>query len=337
MKPYRLTVDNDLRIKTWSKGLESARGKSSSAVRGMAYHEILPKLDHNGTDAVIQVIREGKPVTISAYHVNCFYGIVKGNVIIRPLRNRHGNVTGAQIEFGLQPECTMHQKLCECQPFIDIGKIASSLAHGVRNPLNAIKGAVVYLREKYAHEETLLEFTTMMEEEISRLDRFISSFLSSSLSELGLTRTDLNALLKKIEVFISLQAHAKGIRTVFEYGDILPLVVDPFHIEQAVLNVINNALDAMARGGELTVASSLELCAGAESVVIEVSDTGPGLSRAMIEREGVSGKENGHGFGLFITREVMRFYGGHVEIRSRRGVSTTVRLCLPVAQQKEKA
>lgn len=330
MNIYRLVVDTDLRIKSWSRGLETVRGKNSQAVRGLLYHEVLPAITHNGLDAVLMVIQEGKALRLDGHSVDCFYGKVMSSVKIRPRRDRQRGIAGAEVEFELQPECTMYRKLCESQPFIDIGKIASTLAHGVRNPLNAIKGAVVYLREKYAHEQTLLEFTTMMEEEITRLDHFISKFLSSSLSETGVAQTDVNALLKKAEVFISLQAHASGIVCAFTYGQVPALTVDPFHVEQAVLNVINNALGAMKQGGRLDVASMREMRGGDEYVVIEVSDTGPGFSPEMLARDDIAGREKGHGFGLFITREVMRFYGGHVEIESEKGVRTTVRLCLPV-------
>jgi len=76
--------------------------------------------------------------------------------------------------------------------------MASSLAHGVRNPLNAIKGAVVYLREKYGHEKTLLEFSTIINDEINRLDNFVSNFLSAARGELRFVPTNLNDILETI-------------------------------------------------------------------------------------------------------------------------------------------
>ena len=208
-------------------------------------------------------------------------------------------------------------------------KVASTLAHGVRNPLNAIKGAVVYLSEKYSQEAPLVEFTKIIEDEISRLESFISKFLSSSVSVTEDRETDINSLLKKIEVFIALQIYTRNIRSLFEYGSIPPVIINSFHLEQAILNVINNAIDAMDNGGQLKIGSSVEERSGRIYVVVAVSDTGRGMTNACVGELPLDQKDNGRGFGLFITYEILRHYHGHLEIDSKRNAGTTIKLFIP--------
>src|SRR5690606_6461505 len=145
------------------------------------------------------------------------------------------------------------------------------------NPLNAIKGAVVYLRSRFAHEPTLLDFTGIMEEEITKLDRFIAGFLSGSYSNAETEAVDIGELLKKMETFTHLQAQAKGIVLTFGCSTILPLELNLFQIEQALLNVLNNSLQAVPCGGEIRVEAREEDGAEGSKVVIEISDNGPGF------------------------------------------------------------
>jgi two-component system nitrogen regulation sensor histidine kinase GlnL len=220
--------------------------------------------------------------------------------------------------------------LKESQGLPDIGKIASTFAHGVRNPLNAIKGAVVYLREKYANEKKLIEFTTIIEEEIARLDNFIANFLSTSVSEKDLRTTDINVLLKKIEVLTSLQAQLRNIEAIFEYGKPVMVTVNSFHLEHAILNVLNDAIEAMPSGGKLMVKTKSEYRCDDEFATIEITDTGHGMAMGMRDELVVPSKIKGKGSGLFVTREILRSCGGRLEIKSQRGSGTRAKLYIPI-------
>jgi signal transduction histidine kinase len=107
-------------------------------------------------------------------------------------------------------------------------------------------------------------------------------------------------------------------------------MVNTFQIEQAILNVINNALEAMHSDGQLTVKTRQEKRSGTDFIVIEIGDTGPGMAQNIIDRLSLSPKDSGRGFGLFITREILQYYGGHLEIKSIKGQGSTVLLYLPI-------
>ena len=324
------SVDKELRINSWNGELEKIYGKSLVEVRGTPYYEIVPRITKDDEDAIILALRRGKPVILDDYHVSCVCGEVKGSIRIIPHKDSAGKVSGASIVISAYPGCRVWKRLQQSQSLPDIGKIAATFAHGVRNPLNTIKGAVVYLREKYADEKKLIEFTTIIEEEISRLDNFIAKFLSTSISEKGLSETDINTLLKKVEVLTSMQAQSRNIETIFEYGNPIPVTISSFHLEHAILNVLNNAIEAMPSGGRLKVKTQSEFRAGNKFATIEISDTGSGMSKRMsgemISTSGIKGK----GFGLFLTREILQSCGGHLEIKSRRGSGTKAKLYVPV-------
>jgi len=333
MEELSFTTDKHLDICSWGKGIAEFSGKPrSEEIIGKKYYNILPRIYFNGQDALALAARRKRAISLKGYSFTCLYAHIKADVKISPVKSANGRVAKIKVFIRPASACSVAKKLDQSQRLIDIGKIASTLAHGVRNPLNAIKGAVVYLRGKYSAEETLIEFTKIMEEEISRLENFISKFLSSSVSATELSVTDINSLLKKIEVFTSLQIYTRNIRTTYELGDVSPILINPFHLEQAALNVINNAIEAMDSGGQLTVRTRTKQRSGTLFTVIEIADTGRGMDIVNFDAAPAIKEQTGKGFGLFITKEILKYYGGYVEIDGRKNEGTTVRLYLPFKQ-----
>jgi two-component system nitrogen regulation sensor histidine kinase GlnL len=330
MKSLTFRTDNKLCIRSWDKDIASFTGQSASQIIGTKYYEIFPRIYTDDRDALAEAIKKKKTISYKGYSFNCLYGGIKADIKISPVKSRNNNkVDAVKVLISPHSTCIVAQKLHQSQKLIDIGKIASTLAHGVRNPLNAIKGAVVYLREKYDREEPLVEFTKIMEDEISRLEDFISRFLSSSVSDMEEKETDINSLLKKIEVFTSLQIYTRNIQSCYEFGNIPPITINSFHLEQAILNVINNAIVAMKSGGQLKVNTSTEERTGKIFIVVAVSDTGPGIEDNAFGEYPAERRENGKGFGLFITYEILKHYGGHLEIDSKKDTGTTIKLFIP--------
>lgn len=329
MRTLSFSTDKAYRIRSWGKTLSEFTGRPAGETIGRKYFDILPRILLKSRDALAVAARSKRPVVLREYRFRCFYTNISSDISIVPGKDADGAVSKLAVSIRPRSACPLAEKLDQSQRLIDIGKVASTLAHGVRNPLNAIKGAVVYLGEKYSTEQPLAEFTQIMSEEISRLENFISRFLSSSVSATEAAPMDVNHLLKKIEVFTSLQAYAHNVTAVYDLGAVPMLTVNAFHLEQAVLNVVNNAIEAMDRGGRLTVRTLTETRDGALNVVIEVSDTGRGMKESK-PRDIETAAKTGKGFGLYLTYEILRYYGGHLEISSGKQSGTTVRLRLPV-------
>jgi len=325
---YDFATDDNLRIISWGDKTAELTGKSSSEVIGRKYSEVFPKIFTENGDAVDAALRGKCVIKLDGHNFDCLGGRVKADISINPVI-KNGKVRSVEVAVVPDSTCPMTERLMELQRVLDIGKTASTLAHGVRNPLNAIKGAVVYLRDKYASEPTLIEFTKIIEDEIARLDTFISKFLSSSVSEAEHAMTDINALMERIKVVTSFQAEACQVHVIYELGDIPPIKANAFQIGQAVMNVMNNALKAMSSGGHLRVRTFVEKRMNVNFAVIEIEDTGPGMTGRQL-RSTTSKKADGKGFGLFITHEILKHHGGHLEIISKKGAGTTMKMYLPL-------
>lgn len=215
------------------------------------------------------------------------------------------------------------------------GMKASMIAHGIRNPLNAMKGVLEYLRIKYSEDPALTQFAQIMGKEISAFDVFISQFLSASLVREKDSTLNVNSLLKKIQIVTSFQAAVNNIQTGFIYGDIPEVRANAFHLGHAILNIINNAIEAMPSGGKLQVKTQLKGNArsGHPWVMVEVSDNGPGMAVGKFSpAPPAPGKSKG--FGLFITHEILRSCGGRVAVKNRKSQGTVITLSLPAKETK---
>lgn len=331
MHTCRFTVDRGLRIQSWDQTLESLRSRAFPMAAGVPYHMVLPRFWENGEDAIAHVIRADIPLAVQGYAFSCLHESGTLDLSIQPLHGADGAVVGAEVELSSYGGCTVAHKLRRSQALIHVGKFTTTLAHGIRNPLNAIKGAVVYLNEKYNGEPTLVEFISLIEEEIEKLDRFTTRFLSNSFVDIDPSPVDINRLLERVVTLCRLQAYSRDINFVRHYGDVPVVSADSFLIEQAVLNIINNAVEAIKGGGTITIRTSCP-CPDGNLVGIQVEDNGPGMPARREEgTEGVHDPEarKGRGFGLFITREIVRVHGGYLEIKSWRNRGTIVVINLP--------
>jgi two-component system nitrogen regulation sensor histidine kinase GlnL len=328
---YSFHIDDRLRIISWGEKAAKLTGKSALRVLGKKYYEVLPRICTEEADAVSIALRRNKKVACKEYCLNYPGGQVKADITINPVNDRQGK--GAKVTLSIHPDLHEPEGNFASAQTADIEKTATTLAHGIRNPLNAIKGAVYYIGEKYSNEPTLLKFTKIMEGEICRLDDFISRFLSISAPDTGFTKMNINALLKQIKAFTYLQLRACNIESVYEYGDIPQIKADILQLEQAILNVINNAMEAMGNGGRLDVKTYSVGRKDKDYIVIEILDSGPGISE-MTGNICLTNKKKTRGYGLIITRQILENHGGFLEIKTKKGTGTSVILYLPVSRRK---
>ena len=327
---YSFTVDRRSRIVSWGEQLGEMMGKTAADTVGRAYHRVFPRLLSDGKDALLLSLSTNEKMLLKAYSLKCPYDAMTADIQIEPVagtrERERKDVKGADVTIS-NILCPVLQNTGRTQRFNELGKIAATLAHGVRNPLNAMKGAVLCLGDKYPSEPMLAEFAAIMEDEIKRFDGFIARFLSTSVSEMESSLTDINSLLKKIEVLTSYQTRFHHIRTAYELGEIPAIMANAFHLEHAILNLINNAIEVMHGGGRLTINTGMEQLSGSDYIVIKISDTGPGISATQTDRCFPSEKK-GRGFGLLITSELLRCYGGTLDIKEKKGKGTVAKMYL---------
>jgi len=156
---------------------------------------------------------------------------------------------------------------------------------------------------------------------------------SRPLSGLSLRKSRLRSLIRDVVVLNEGRAEARGVNLALRDGDDVQLVCDPQKIKQAVLNLVQNALDSTPSGGSVDVSVRVIALDHAE---VSVRDTGPGLSPKVVDRlftPGVTTKEHGTGIGLVVARSIADQHGGTLRLNNRETGGCEAVLSLPIRSE----
>jgi signal transduction histidine kinase len=220
--------------------------------------------------------------------------------------------------------------------------MSAAVAHGLRNPLASLRAAAQLVR-RHPQAPSSAEHLSAIIEEVDRLDRRISHLLS--FSRPAPYHPLQENVVRLVEELLPAFADLLRERRVELELDLPPLMpgvrVDPIQLEQALVEIVSNALDAMPAGGQLRISAAAETNNGGPpaAVVVEVSDTGPGIPDQVMPsvcEPFFTTRPDGTGLGLAIAKRYVEQNGGRLEIASRPG-KTTVRIRLPAAAEEESA
>jgi len=231
----------------------------------------------------------------------------------------------------------MRKRLEQSERLSSLGQLAAGVAHEIRNPLNAISMASQRLQREYlpCEEDKSQEFgrlTGVIRDEIRRLNVIIEDFLTFSRSRrLALREFSLTEVVQKLVRLMGEETSVRGIAlSVKLEQDPLMVPMDVDKLQQALINLIKNAMESIAGAGSIDIV--VEQQAG-ERAVIRISDTGSGLAPeevAKIFDPDYTTKEKGLGLGLPIAHEIIRGHGGTIRVQSVVGRGTTFEITLPI-------
>lgn len=206
--------------------------------------------------------------------------------------------------------------------------LGARVAHEIRNPLTAIKGLVQLLARGEPSERDRKRLDVVLAE-VDRVEDTLNAYLAFArpLDELRPAPIALAALLHDLAALLEARAAATGVRLRVEADD-AAIVGDPRRLQEALLNLASNALEAMPDGGALTLVAA-RLAAGAR---LEVRDEGRGMTPEQLARLGtpfVTTRPGGTGLGVALARAVVAQHGGRMLHRSAPGRGTQVTLLMP--------
>ena len=234
------------------------------------------------------------------------------------------------------------QRILLSEKMAVLGTFASGLAHEVRNPLNSIALQMSLLERRIARLDAgagkgMRELADTIREEIRRLDGLVGDFLLFSRTDRMQDHvTNLDALVEEVTRLLGPEASASGVSLVRQNaGAPVPSFrMDAEKIKQVVINLVQNAVEAMPAGGTVTVESGV--VDGQARLVVR--DTGPGLPEGVdVFQLFVTTKPKGTGLGLSIVQQIVLQHGGEISASSRpgQGAAFTIRLPMPGADAPE--
>jgi two-component system, NtrC family, sensor kinase len=226
-------------------------------------------------------------------------------------------------------------QLGQSEKLASLGRMAASIAHEINNPLAGIltfaKLIIRTLEDdgEAVDREVLLRHLALVEREAGRCTAIVRNLLEFARQRpLALAPTDVNAAVEEALSLVAHQLSLKGVALAKRLEPLPPVPADFGQLRQAFVNVALNAGDAMAGGGRLTVASRA-LAGGGVEVCFE--DTGVGIPEEHLARifdPFFSTKEKGTGLGLSVVYGIVQRHGGDLDVRSRVGEGTTMRIRL---------
>ena len=254
-----------------------------------------------------------------------------------PLVDR-GNRVIQVVEYikDVTEKVRLAERLEQSRRLAELGEMAARVAHEVRNPLNAITGAAHYLSTEYAGDETLQKFTMLIKRQAIRVNQVASDLLYVSKPlRTRFTTVQVNAVLDQALDSLCEQLRDQRIVVVQALGPALPPIeADEIQIEQALHNILRNAVEAMSDGGTLRIAAAV--VENGACIEIRIEDTGQGIpeqDRERIFQSFYTTKIKGTGLGLTIVQRVLKNHGGGIVLEQPEAGGTRVLVRLPVRNE----
>jgi signal transduction histidine kinase len=209
----------------------------------------------------------------------------------------------------------------------DLETIGAKVAHELKNPLAAIAGLVQLLRQG-DHEPKTKERLAVISSEVGRVEAILRDYLAFTrpLDSMSLVAAPLAPVVDDVLTLLGARASAAGV-SLERVGEPLDALIDAVRLREALINLVDNAIEASPRGKRVQV----ELSRARDGVVVRVRDHGEGIAPDVLARVGTpyfTTRPTGTGLGVVLARSVVEAHGGTLEITSEAGEGTTAEISL---------
>ncbi|MBI3098732.1 MAG: PAS domain S-box protein [Planctomycetes bacterium] len=327
-----VVVDMENRIRTWNEGARRIFGYDESEVLGK--HVGMLVAEEGQSEEEMNRIRDQVERDGFLKDYECVRRTKDGRKIISSitstlLRDKQGRAIGrSSIVRDVTRLRKLQEDLVKSQSLAAVGELAATVAHEIKNPLAGISGAIQVLEDAIPRSDPRRSVVGEILEQIRRLDNTVRDLLAFSRPTAPVRQEiDVGETLARAWSLLAPQPGASEVRFAIAGGEGMRLLADAHLLEQVWINLFQNAIEAMPRGGELRV-----LVHDGESIRIEVRDTGSGIDAAHVGklfRPFFSTKTRGTGLGLAISRKIVEAHGGSIWFATRPGIGTSVFVELP--------
>lgn len=223
-----------------------------------------------------------------------------------------------------------HEKLHRSQKLASLGILASGVAHEINNPLGGMFNCIEMLGRMGRDEEFRQRYLRLLKDGLNRIENTVGKLLwMSRKEEKNIQRVTVEEALDDMHGFVEYRMKNGNIDYNARVQNGVAVMIDPYDLQQILINVIINAIQSMQRGGSLSV----NAYGHNSNVMLEISDTGMGIDKEDLHHifdpfYTTKNPGEGTGLGLWLTYEIVKHYGGDITVVSRKGHGTTFTIVL---------
>ena len=343
-----IAVDGSRHVVFWNAATEEMTGRSARRVTGRALKEIFPA-DASLVRRIDETLATGEGRSEPEASIETVDGReVPVSIVTAPLFARDGSVEAAvAVLRDVSRIRQLESEVRRGETLAAAGRMAVGLAHEIRNPLGAIRGAVQLLARELPAGSSLVEYTDVLTKEVDRVNRVVEMLLDLARPvQLRLVPLNVHQLLERVALLSQELARERGVTIVRRYDPSLPPILgDEDRMVQVIHNLVRNAIEAMRGGGSVTLMTrvslhplfgKMDVGAGHRTMVeVAVIDEGTGIPsevRGRIFDPFFTTKDRGLGLGLALCHRIVEEHHGTIQVEARKGGGTVFTCFLPVAK-----
>jgi PAS domain S-box-containing protein len=313
--------------------MEEADMLDKKATEGYVYYDTVRKRKDG---SLISVSISAAPITVEGQLIGCvaLYKDITERTLMEKKLEEYSQHLEELVEQRTRQLKEAQKQLLKAERLAAIGEMAAMIGHDLRNPLTGIAGAAYYLKTKLESkmDKTAKDMVELIEKDVKYSDKIISDLLEYSREiYLELTETTPKSITKYALTSVKVP---KNIRILNSTDNKPKIKIDVQKMKRVLVNITKNAVEAMPRGGKLTITSKKIN----SKVEIAFTDTGIGIRKDILEKIWTplfTTKAKGMGFGLPICKRIVEAHGGNISVESIVGKGTTFTVTIPIKPKLE--
>ena len=327
-------------VTSWNSGAQRIKGYTANEIIGKHYSCFYTAADLRSNKPIrnLEIAASKGKFEEESLRVRKDGSVFWANVVITPIRDASGNLTGfAKVVRDITERKAADERLRDAERLATLGTTAAVFAHEIGNPLNGLSSSlqiVTDLLEEANFQNPVVEQTICSaDQEIQRLASLLKDYRSLARPHaLQIQESNIQKLVEEVLTPNIKNYNDSGVTIQTRFEENLPLVpLDVARIKQVILNLCKNAVEAMPNGGILTV----KTYRSNYKAVLEISDTGHGIPEGFEPFHLFkTTKREGTGLGLPIVQQIVSEHHGTVDYVSEIGRGTTFRLSLALSDTK---
>ena len=331
-------------IRTWNQGAERMFGYTAEEAIGHSILMIIPPELQYEEDEILAKLKAGQRIEhFETVRTGKNGERIEVSITISPLHDESGRVTGAsKVARDISDRRRIERLLMQSEKLSATGRMAASIAHEINNPLESLMN-LIYLASQHAElGGKALEYLRTAEQELERVSHLARQTLGYYRDTSAPTAVHLHDLVRNVLTVYNSRIIATGIAVNLRFNDLQRIMASKGEMLQVFSNIIANAIDAMNRGGTLSIATSKAVSSRAEGLEVVIRDTGTGIrpeNLAKIFDPFFTTKgELGTGIGLWVAKQLVETRGGQISVASSveaQRSGTTITIFIPFAMPGE--